>query len=57
LDIRVKKYIIQGYDGVAEVIEMPGHPGVIAVQWHPEQDPHGEATRRLFRSLVGMAAS
>jgi putative glutamine amidotransferase len=44
-------------DGMVEGIEMPGHPGVIGIQWHPEKDPLSESTHRLFRALVGMAAS
>jgi putative glutamine amidotransferase len=40
-------------DGTIEALEMPGHPWLIAVQWHPEltaqQDP---AQQRLFDALV-----
>jgi putative glutamine amidotransferase len=43
-------------DGIVEAIEMPDHPWLIAVQWHPEltaaQDP---CQQRLFDTLVRAA--
>jgi putative glutamine amidotransferase len=40
-------------DGIVEAIEMPRHPWLIAVQWHPEltaaRDPRQQ---RLFDALV-----
>jgi putative glutamine amidotransferase len=40
-------------DGTVEALEMPGHPWLVAVQWHPEitaaSDP---AQQRLFDALV-----
>jgi len=42
-------------DGIVEGIELPDHPKVIGIQWHPEKDPHSEASRRLFQGLVEMA--
>ena len=40
-------------DGTIEAVELPGHPWLIAVQWHPEltadKDP---AQQRLFDALV-----
>jgi putative glutamine amidotransferase len=40
-------------DGTIEAVEMPEHPWLIAVQWHPEltaeRDP---AQQRLFDALV-----
>ena len=43
-------------DGIIEALEMPGHPWLIAVQWHPEvtadQDPSQQA---LFDALVETA--
>jgi putative glutamine amidotransferase len=44
-------------DGTIEALEMPDHPWLIAVQWHPEMiaatDP---ANQRLFDALVEAAA-
>jgi len=42
-------------DGIVEGIEIPHHPKVIGIQWHPEKDPQSEASHRLFESLVEMA--
>jgi putative glutamine amidotransferase len=45
-------------DGTVEALEMPGHPWLLAVQWHPEltaaTDP---AQQRLFDALVGQVRS
>lgn len=43
-------------DGIIEGIELPGNQKLLGVQWHPEKDPQGEATRRLFRALVEAAS-
>jgi putative glutamine amidotransferase len=43
-------------DGLIEGIELFDHPQVIAVQWHPEEDPQSWVTRRLFRALVERAS-
>jgi putative glutamine amidotransferase len=44
-------------DGTIEALEMPDHPWLIAIQWHPENlaanDP---ANQRIFDSLVEAAA-
>ena len=48
-DLRISA---QAPDLVVEGIELPGHPNVIGVQWHPEKDPDSEASRRLFRAFV-----
>lgn len=40
-------------DGVAEAIEFEGAPFVIGVQWHPERDRDGLATKRLFGAFIG----
>lgn len=42
-------------DGLVEGIELPHHPKVIGIQWHPEKDPQSEPSRRLFQALVDMA--
>jgi len=43
-------------DGVIEAVEMPDHPFVIGVQWHPERLFSGdEPSRRLFAAFVQAA--
>jgi putative glutamine amidotransferase len=42
-------------DGLIEGIELRDHPKLIGVQWHPEKEPAGEATKRLFRSFIDIA--
>jgi len=39
-------------DGLVEVVELPGHPYAVAVQWHPEWLTDQLPTRRLFKSFV-----
>ena len=43
-------------DGIIEALEMPGHPWLLAVQWHPEvtaeRDPSQQA---IFDALVEKA--
>ena len=51
------RVVARAPDGIIEAIELPGHPKVIGVQWHPEQDPQSEATRRLFKALVKAASA
>jgi gamma-glutamyl-gamma-aminobutyrate hydrolase PuuD len=34
-------------DGTVEAVELAGHPFVVGVQWHPEQDDP-----RIFAALV-----
>jgi putative glutamine amidotransferase len=41
-------------DGVIEALEMPGHPWLIAVQWHPELTDDA-VEHRLFVNLVKAA--
>ena len=51
------KVVAKAPDGVIEAIEMPDHPWLIAVQWHPEltaaEDP---IQQRLFNKLVEAAS-
>lgn len=50
------KVVARAADGTVEAVEMPGHPFMIAVQWHPElaaeRDP---IQQRLFERLVQAA--
>ncbi len=52
------KVVSHAPDGIIEAVELPGHPFLLAVQWHPEVsadvDPEQQA---LFDSLVVHAAS
>jgi putative glutamine amidotransferase len=51
------KVVAQAADGTIEALEMPEHPWLVAVQWHPESiaadDP---AQQRIFDELVRAAA-
>ncbi len=43
-------------DGTIEAVEMPEHPWLIAVQWHPELTAHQDETQqRLFDAFVQAA--
>lgn len=43
-------------DGIVEAIEMPGHPWMIAVQWHPELTAASDPLQqRLFDALIRAA--
>ena len=50
------RVVAQASDGTIEAVEKPGHPWLIAVQWHPEltagTDP---IQQRLFEGLVQAA--
>lgn len=41
-------------DGLVQAVELPGEDYLVAVQWHPEEDPDD---LRLFEGLVTAAAS
>lgn len=43
----------RGDDGVIEAVESPGERFVLAVQWHPEEDPDD---LRLFAAMVAAAS-
>lgn len=48
----------QAPDGVVEAVEMPDHPWLYAVQWHPEiTAAQDEIQQRLFSSLVEAASA
>ena len=42
-------------DGVVEAAELPGHPFLVGVQWHPERMGSADSTRRLFAAFVEAA--
>ncbi len=43
-------------DGIIEAVEMPGHPWLIAVQWHPEVTADRDASQQaIFDALVARA--
>jgi putative glutamine amidotransferase len=45
-------------DGTVEAVEMPEHPWLIAVQWHPEITAHtSPIQQRLFDAFVQTAAA
>lgn len=44
-------------DGIVEALELPGHPWLIAVQWHPEVTAaQDQSQQALFDALVAKAA-
>jgi putative glutamine amidotransferase len=43
-------------DGIIEAVELPSHPWLFAVQWHPEVNAHRDPIeQRLFDGLVAAA--
>ena len=45
-------------DGIPEALELPGHPWLVAVQWHPEMSAASEPSQqRIFDGLVEAARS
>ncbi len=50
------RVVARAPDGVIEAIESPGHPWLLAVQWHPEITSGSDPTQqRLFDGLVAAA--
>lgn len=50
------KVVATAPDGTLEALEMPNHPWLIAVQWHPELTAANDAAQqRLFDTLVEVA--
>lgn len=51
------KVVARAPDGTIEALEMPAHPWLIAVQWHPEMTAHDDpGQQRLFDALVKAVA-
>jgi len=52
----VLRVVARAEDGAIEALELPDHPWLLAVQWHPEltaaDDP---SQQRLFDALVAAA--
>lgn len=45
-------------DGIVEALEIPAHPWLLAVQWHPEVSAASDPTQqRIFDALVQVAAN
>lgn len=42
-------------DAVLEALDLPDHPFLLGVQWHPERLPDRPETQALFRALVQAA--
>jgi putative glutamine amidotransferase len=48
--------VARAADGTIEAVELPGHPFLIAVQWHPELAAHQDPVQQgLFNRLVDAA--
>jgi putative glutamine amidotransferase len=42
-------------DDIVEAVELPGHPFVLGVQWHPERLPGEPETQAIFKALIQAA--
>lgn len=50
------RVVARAADGTIEALELPGHPWLVAVQWHPEATAAEDPTQqRIFDSLVTAA--
>lgn len=50
--------VAKGADDLPEALEIPGHPWLVAVQWHPEMSARTDPTQqRIFDALVKAAAA
>ncbi|HVS02873.1 MAG TPA: gamma-glutamyl-gamma-aminobutyrate hydrolase family protein [Thermoanaerobaculia bacterium] len=50
------RVVARAADGTVEALELPGHPALLAVQWHPELTAAEDASQqRLFDALVTAA--
>ena len=50
------RVVARAADGTVEALELPGHPELLAVQWHPERTAHEDPSQqRLFDALVAAA--
>ena len=51
------KIVALAPDGIIEAMEVPGHPWLVAVQWHPEMSANEEPSQQhIFDQLVEAAA-
>lgn len=39
-------------DGIIEAVELPDHPFLVCVQWHPERIADGDSSRKLFSAFL-----
>ena len=52
------KVVAHAPDGTIEAVELPGHPWLVAVQWHPELTAGNDPIQqRLFEALVEVAGA
>lgn len=50
------RVVAQARDGIIEAVELPGHPWLIAVQWHPELSAADDPSQhKIFVALVEAA--
>jgi putative glutamine amidotransferase len=50
------RVVARAADGTVEALELPGHPELLAVQWHPERSAAEDPSQqRLFDAVVAAA--